>query len=357
VVSLERETAAMVCVGFDGLEPTAELRALIERGVSSVVLFARNYESPQQLANLCSSIKSMADHPVMILIDHEGGRVQRLGSPFTRIPAMREIGRTGDPELARDLGRVMARELRSVGIDMNLAPVMDVDSNPANPVIGERSFAHEPARVAQMGCAIINGLQCEGVAACAKHFPGHGDTELDSHLDLPRLSHDIQRLSQIELPPFRAAAQAGIAAIMTAHVIFEALDSHRPATMSTRVISCLLRDWNHIGFDGLVLSDDMEMKAIADHFEIEEAVTCAAGAGVDLMLVCHRADQQHRAIDALASAFGRGVIPRDALERSQRRLDAVVRRFARRDFPIPLSIVGCDEHRRVVDRLHTSANL
>ena len=346
----------MVCVGFDGLEPTAELRTLLDRGVSSVVLFARNYQSPRQLALLCSSIKWMADHPVLILIDHEGGRVQRFRSPFTELPAMREVGRFGDKQIARQIGEIMARELRAVGIDMNLAPVMDVDSNPSNPVIGQRSFSRDPARVAELGCALIGGLQSAGVAACAKHFPGHGDTVVDSHLDLPRLSHDLGRLQRTELPPFRAAAHAGVAAIMTAHIVFDAIDPLRPATMSEAVITGLLRHPAHTAFSGLVISDDMEMSAIADHFTIEDAALRAAKAGVDLMLVCHQPAIQHRAIDALVEAVRRGHLSDSRIAEARQGLSAIAQRHARQTPDVPLSVIGCDEHRRVIERLHSAAS-
>src|SRR5262245_6154746 len=159
MTELEYKAARMICVGFEGLAPTPNVRELIRRGVSSVVLFRRNYESPAQLAELCAEIKSLAQRPILICIDQEGGRVQRLTEPFTILPSMREIGLRNDAEAAREIGRTLARELRAVHIDMNLAPVLDVDSNPANPVIGDRSFSPDPELVSRMGCALIDGLQ------------------------------------------------------------------------------------------------------------------------------------------------------------------------------------------------------
>lgn len=334
-----RRIARLFCIGFEGMRITPELRELIGLGVSSVILFTRNYESPAQLAELCCEIKSLensARHDmaggsgqrgILICIDQEGGRVQRLRQPFTIIPSMREIGRRHAIDEARTVGRIMARELRAINVDMNLAPVLDVDSNPANPVIGERSFGSDPQVVAQLACALIDGLQSSGLAACGKHFPGHGDTSIDSHFDLPRLAHDLDRLQRVELAPFAAAIKAGVASIMCAHVLFDALDPQFPATMSRLVIDQLLR--TQMGFNGVVCSDDLEMKAIVDHFGVEEAVVRGAMAGIDLFLVCRDHDVQHRAIAALRDAVARGDIAAQRIEQSNRRLDALFEKYVR----------------------------
>lgn len=328
---LERAIARMFCVGFDGPRMNNDLQELLERGVSSVILFSRNYESPAQLAELAWRIKTAADRPIMICVDQEGGRVQRFREPFTTIPSMRELGRARDAEAVRRVGRVIARELRAVNIDMNLAPVMDVDSNPDNPVIGERSLGRDPEIVAELGCALIDGLQqrehARGLAACAKHFPGHGDTSLDSHLDLPQVAHGHERLERLELPPFRAAIGAQVAAIMCAHVMFDALDAQFPATMSERIIRDLLR--GKMKFEGVVCSDDLEMKAIIDHFGIEEAVLRGAVAGLDLFMVCKDHELQHRAIDALIGAVKRGEIAEKIVMQANRRLEALFDAYVR----------------------------
>lgn len=331
---LDWRIARMFCIGFDGLHVTPEFREFVHRGVSSVILFTRNYQSQEQLGDLCRSIKSLRrpdEPPIMICVDQEGGRVQRFREPFTIIPSMRELGTRGDLDEARRIGSLLARELRAVHIDMNLAPVLDVDSNPANPVIGERSFGSDPNLVARMGCAMIEGLQggetASGVAACGKHFPGHGDTSVDSHFALPRLAHDVNRLHRVELPPFSAAIEAGVASIMCAHVLFDALDPHLPATMSTAVIHGLLR--TDMGFDRVVCSDDLEMKAIISHFGVEEAVVRGAQAGIDLFFVCKDHELQHKAITALCDATRRGLVSHEAIEHANRRLDVLFRRFVR----------------------------
>src|SRR4051812_3222225 len=262
-----RAVSRMFAIGFDGKVVTPALGQLLDRGVSVVALFSRNVESPQQVARLCYDIQQRAGRPVLIAVDQEGGRVARLRNGFTPLPSMRSLGATGDEKLAHSIGRLLAAELKAVNIHMNFSPVMDVDSNAANPVIGDRSFGADPALVARMGTALLRGLQQSGVAACAKHFPGHGDTSKDSHFDLPTLPHPLSHLEKMELPPFAAAISAGVSAIMTAHIIFQAIDPTLPATLSHAVLSMLLRQ--KMKFDGVIFSDALEMKAIADHFSID----------------------------------------------------------------------------------------
>ncbi|MCA9286297.1 MAG: beta-N-acetylhexosaminidase [Phycisphaerales bacterium] len=316
----------LLCVGFHGTTMSAALRDQVQRGVRAVALFARNYESPAQLRALCAEIRDAAEGPMIVAVDHEGGRVQRFREGFTAIPAMREVGDTASAEHAMALGQTMAAELAGVGVNLDFAPVLDVDTNPANPVIGPRSLGADPALVARLGCALLEGLQSGGVAACAKHFPGHGDTDLDTHFDLPRLPHPMDRLRACELVPFRAAIAAGVASIMTAHVVFPALDPDRPATMSPAVVDGLLR--RELGFDGLVFTDDLEMKAVADHFGSVEAALAAVRAGCDLLCVCSDADLQARIAESLARAIADGALARQQVARAIGRADRVRARFS-----------------------------
>jgi beta-N-acetylhexosaminidase len=310
---LDAECAGLLCVGFDGFSPSAEVLELVRRGVYGVILFARNVESAVQVA------EHAAGRPLLVTVDQEGGRVARLRARhgFTELPPMRALGETGDERTAFEVGALLGRELRAVGIDQDYAPVVDVDTNPANPVIGDRSLGRDPELVGRLGAALARGLQSSGVAACAKHFPGHGDTSQDSHVDLPRLSHPLSRLEAVELTPFRALSRAGVASVMTAHVVFEALDAARPATLSPPVMQ-LLR--GSCGFDGPALSDDLEMKAVAAHFPLEEVVPGAVSAGVDGLLVCHRADVQNRAVDLLRQAVERGTVSRERLSEARNRI-------------------------------------
>jgi beta-N-acetylhexosaminidase len=317
--SLDRDVAALLCVGFAGKTPSPEVLELIARGVGGVILFSRNLESAEQVAELSAALKRAAGRPLLVSIDQEGGRVARLRAPqgFTELPPMRALGQADDELLAFEAGALLGRELRAVGVDQDYAPVVDVDTNPANPVIGDRSLSRDPEVVGRLGGALARGLQSAGVAACAKHFPGHGDTSQDSHVDLPRLPHALPRLLEVELPPFAALARAGVAAVMTAHVVFEALDAGRPATLSPPVLA-LLRE--RCGFAGCCVSDDLEMKAIAAHVPLEVAAPGAVAAGVDQLLVCHTPAVQHAAIDLVRRAVEDGRIPRARLAEARARV-------------------------------------
>ncbi len=322
--SLDAACAGLFCVGFQGTRPSPEVLELVRRGVYGVVLFARNVESAAQVAELTASLKRAAGRPLLVSVDQEGGRVARLRARhgFTELPPMRALGETADEVLAREAGALLGRELRAVGIDQDYAPVVDVDTNPANPVIGDRALSRDPGVVGRLGAALTLGLQSEGVAACAKHFPGHGDTSQDSHTSLPRLPHTLERLRSVELAPFRVLARAGVASVMTAHVVFEALDAERPATLSPAVMR-LLRE--ECGFDGAAISDDLEMAAVAAHFPLDEAVPGALAAGVDALLVCHRADVAHRAIDLARAAVEGGRVTASRLAEARRRVETLLR--------------------------------
>jgi beta-N-acetylhexosaminidase len=322
--ALDREVAGLFSVGFHGTTPSPEVLELVRRGVHGVVLFGRNVVDAEQVAALVAALKRAAGRPLLVAVDQEGGRVARLRAPhgFTELPPMRAVGDAGDEDLAREVGLVVGRELRAVGIDQDYAPVVDVDTNPANPVIGDRALSRDAGVVARLGAAIALGLQEAGVAACAKHFPGHGDTSQDSHRDLPRLAHSLDRLDAVELLPFRALARAGVASVMTAHVVFEALDRRRPATLSPEVMS-LLR--TRVGFEGCAISDDLEMTAVAEHFPLEESAPGALLAGVDALLVCHHADVQDRAIDLVRAAVEAGRVPRERVAEARARVAGLLR--------------------------------
>jgi beta-N-acetylhexosaminidase len=350
MAELEKAAAKMIAAGFHGMALSPELEKILDRGVGAVVLFKRNVESAKQVAQLCSDIQMHAGRPVLIAVDQEGGRVARLRNGFTPIPSMRALGASGDGQLAFDIGRVLARELRAVNIHMDLAPVLDVDSNPANPVIGDRSFGSDPQVVSKMAVALLRGLQDNGVAACGKHFPGHGDTSQDSHLDLPRLGHSMERLNQIELPPFRAAIGAGVSTIMTAHIIFEALDPAHPATMSKPVLDGLLR--RQMRFDGVIISDALEMKAIADNYAFNEVIIKGANAGIDLFAICDEPDLQHQAIDTLAAAVRTGKISEHQIVQANQRIDRLLQRYVRPPTEgESLGVLNSPQHRAIVERL------
>lgn len=325
--SLSLLAARTLTVGFYDTVLSDPLKRLLDRGVGGVVLFGRNVVDAEQVAGLVHAIKTYAGRPLMVGLDQEGGLVQRLRVGFTRIPPMRAVGALRDETVAFEMGRLLGRELRAVGVDVNYAPILDVDTNPANPIIGNRSFSRDPALVASLGVALGRGLEAEGVAACGKHFPGHGDTAQDSHHELPRLPHDMKRLEAVELVPFRAWKAAGLSSVMTAHVIFEALDREVPATMSKAVLTGLLRET--LGYEGLIITDDIEMKATFDHYGYEKAAKMGLAAGVDNFLCCHTAEVAHGIVDCLVRAVESGEIPEARLVDASNRVGSFVARFAR----------------------------
>src|SRR5436853_621629 len=251
---------------FAGADIPVEMRSLArEFDLGGVTLFGRlgNIESPEQVAGLAFDIRSLApDMPPWVGIDQEGGRVARLRAPFTEWPPMAVLGRSDNPTLAARFAKALAAELLAVGVSLDYAPVLDIHTNPKNPVIGDRALGERPEIVAKLGRVIIEELQRAGIAACGKHFPGHGDTASDSHFDLPIVEHPPDRLRAVELVPFKAAIEANVAFMMTAHVLVTSIDDERPATLSKRIVNDILR--RELGFGGVVLSDDLQMKAIAD---------------------------------------------------------------------------------------------
>jgi beta-N-acetylhexosaminidase len=357
MLSLRRQIGRLLIAGFDGPQLPVELKALTrEFGLGGVILFGRNIEEPEQVAELSfEAARLVPDFPLWVSVDQEGGRVARLKAPFTQWPAAATLGRSGDIALAERFARALAAELRAVGITLDYAPVLDVLTNPKNPVIGDRSISEKAVDAARLGAAIVRTLQAEGIAACGKHFPGHGDTQVDSHLELPIVEHPVERMRQVEFLPFKAAIDAGVATVMTAHVLAPALDEKRPATLSHRVVTGLLRD--ELGFEGVILSDDLEMKAIAAEYAVPAAAVLAIEAGCDGVLICSGDHQtQAAALEALVHAVETGALTEkrveDALNRQRR---AKERFLASPVAQRPLTSralrerLGRDEHRAIAD--------
>jgi len=349
----------LLIAGFGGHQVPVELAALArEFGLGGVILFARNVAEPEQVAELCyESARLVPDLPLWVSVDQEGGRVARLKTPFTEWPPMATLGRSGDERLAERFARALAAELKATGITLDYAPVLDVLTNAKNPVIGDRALAASAEDVGRLGAAIVRTLQAGGVAACGKHFPGHGDTSVDSHLELPLLEHPPDRFRGVEFMPFRAAIQADVATIMTAHVFAPALDEERPATLSRHVVTGLLRQ--ELGFEGVILSDDLEMKAIAATYAVPEAAVLAIEAGCDGVLVCSADYDTHAAtLEALVRAVETERLPyarvEDALTRQQRAKErflgaAMVSRPATAN--ALRQVLGRDDHRAVADEM------
>ncbi len=351
-------------VDFTGTEPSAEVERLIaDEGIGGVILFAKNIASTRQVAQLTNALQGIALHasrpPLLISVDQEGGLVARITEGATVFPSAMAIGATGSAAFAEQAGAVTARELRAMGIYVNHAPVLDVNTNPDNPIIGVRSFGEDPEEVSRLGVAYLSGLQSNGVVATAKHFPGHGDTEVDSHLALPTIRHDWDRLNTVEMVPFRAAIAAGCDGIMTAHVAVPAIDpSGVPTTLSPAAVDGLLR--RRLGFRGLVFTDSMRMLAIARHHSPGYAAFTAVRAGVDVVLACGEVEVQREMIQALRRAVERGTIPGGRIEASIARLMAIRKKYGIVDRSLideeqVERIVGIPEHLAVAHRIAEAA--
>ena len=324
-LDLETKIGQLLMVGFPGTEPTDALEDLVtERGIGNFIYFSRNITDPEGTAALSRELMELTTEqgpgiPPLIATDQEGGIVSRLDWG-TQLPGQMLIGAAGDPDLARRAGEATGRELASVGINMDFAPVLDVNNNPDNPVIGVRSFGETPADVADLGIAMAEGIQSSDVLACGKHFPGHGDTDTDSHLDLPVVDHDRQRLDEVEFFPFRHAIETGIDSIMTTHVSFPTItgDREMPATVSREVQTGLLRE--EFGYEGLIVTDCLEMNAISEEMGTPEGAVRAIEAGVDLALVSHTPERQREAFDRLVEAVESGRIAEDRIDESVERI-------------------------------------
>ena len=356
--SIRRDIGQLLIGSLPGTTITPELRSLArEFSLGGVTLFSRNIEEPEQVKELSRDVQSLAGElPLWIGVDQEGGRVARLKAPFTEWPPMAVLGRSGDPALAERFATALGRELRAVGVTLDYAPVLDIHTNPKNPVIGDRALAEDADTVARLGVAIIRGLQGSGVAACGKHFPGHGDTAVDSHLDLPLVEHPPDRIRRVECVPFREAVKARVAFIMTAHVLVPALDDERPATLSPRIVQAILRE--ELGYPGVILSDDLEMKAIARSYAIPDAGVQAFAAGCDGLLICSGdVETQAATLEALVHAVEDHVISYKRLEDSLLRLRRAKERFLAAPVAFAADgarvrdVLGCDEHQRVAEEM------
>jgi beta-N-acetylhexosaminidase len=355
--AVRREIGQLLIGSLPGTTITPEIRSLAkEFSLGGVILFSRNIEAPEQVAELSRDAQDLASElPLWVSVDQEGGRVARLKEPFTRWPPMATLGRSGDVGLAARFGAALAAELRAVGITLDYAPVLDIHTNPKNPVIGDRALAEDADSVARLGAAIIRALQDNGVAACGKHFPGHGDTSVDSHLALPLVEHPPDRIRRVECVPFREAIRTDVAFIMTAHVLVPSLDEEKPATLSPRIVRGMLRE--ELGYNGIILSDDLEMKAIAAAYRVPDAAVEAIGAGCDALLICSgEPEVQAATLEALVHAVEQDRIPYKQLESSLARLRRTKERFLAAPVatgrPQQFShVLGCDAHQRIVDEM------
>jgi len=319
-------------VGLPGPELDDSTRDLIARcGINHFILFKRNVVAPAQLAALCSALADACREAglmaPLISIDQEGGTVARLPAPFTQFPDARVLAEGPEPEAAlRHYAETCAHELLSVGINMNLAPVLDLCPAGAGRFMERRSLGGEPEVVARLGCLVIEAMQAQGLAACAKHFPGLGAAILDPHQVLPVVERPAPELRRLDLPPFAAACKAGVAAVMTSHTIYSGLDRETPATLSPIILQGLLR--NELGYDGLVITDDLEMGAIENAQSVAAASLAAFAAGADMLLICHDHEKIRAACTVMVAALRDGQIDAGRVRQSLGRVTAAQHRFA-----------------------------
>jgi beta-N-acetylhexosaminidase len=328
IQSIEDRVGQMIMAGFDGLTaPEYFLDWLREGRIGGVILFARNVASPEQLARLTKQLHDAAKYPLLIAIDQEGGTVARLRDGFTESPGAMALASISDgaEDVTMRVSQILGEEMAELGINWTFAPSVDISYNADNPTVGTRSFGSDPKHVATLASAAIKGFQAGGVAACAKHFPGLGNTAIDTHLALAKLDTPLEHLLAVDLEPYRVAMQNGLATIMTTHTLFTELDKDHPATLSEHIIARLIRE--ELGFDGVVTTDCLEMKAIDDHYGIAESSLRAANAGVDIILVSHTADKQSKAYDSLLEAVKRGDVAEAVINKANKRIATLKARF------------------------------
>ncbi|MEK3883544.1 beta-N-acetylhexosaminidase [Paenibacillus sp. PL2-23] len=336
-MDLTAKVGQLVMVGLDGtfLNESA-LRMIQEDKVGGFILFRSNIKSAEQTNTLLNELKTANGEnavPLWLGVDQEGGRVSRLPSELRQTPSARQVASANDPAFTREISEAIGTELKALGFNMNFAPVLDINSNPRNPVIGDRAFGDNPKDVIAHGLASMNGLSEGGVAAVVKHFPGHGDTAVDSHLDLPLIDKSLEELESFELLPFREAIRQGADAVMVGHLLMRQLDDERPASLSPAVIRELLRD--RLQYDGVVMTDDMTMGALRKGYGMGEAAVQSVLAGADLLLVCHEERLQLEVLQALEQAAEQGILTEQRIDESLLRLLRLKYQYALSDEPSP----------------------
>jgi len=348
-MTLEEKIGQMLIVGFNSYTYSDDAREMIEKyKVGGFILFSRNIKNTNQLLDLTNSLKnanSKSKIPLFISVDEEGGRVSRVTDELLNIPAGKIIGEINSTDFAFKIGDLLAKKIKAFGFNINFAPVLDVNSNPENSVIGDRSLGSNAETVSKLGSQIMKGIVSNNVISVVKHFPGHGDTLVDSHIGLPLINHDIERLQEIELVPFKKAIKNGADSIMIAHILLTKLDNENPASFSKVIITELLR--KEMGFDGLIFTDDMTMGAIIKNYDIEKAAIKSINTGCDIILVCHGYQNQKKVIDALIKAAQDRIISEERIDESVYRILDFKKRYQISNDPV--DSVDIDEINRQIE--------
>lgn len=321
-MTLDEKIGQMVIVGIEGYNLNNNTKSLIEKyKVGGIVLFGSNIQGSEQLLDLVNSLKKenlKNKIPLFLSVDEEGGKITRMPKEFKRFPNNKAIGKINDMELSNNIGRTIGDEIKSFGFNMDFAPVLDINSNPKNPVIGSRSFGANPDVVSNLGIETMKGIQSENVIPVVKHFPGHGDTSVDSHIGLPTVNNDLNRLQSFELIPFAEAIEKSADAVMIAHILLPKIDKENPSSMSKIIITDILRA--DLKFNGVVITDDMTMGAITKNYNISKAAIKSVEAGSDVILVCHGYENEIKVINDLKDAVSKGEISEQRIDESVYRI-------------------------------------
>ncbi|WP_409478502.1 beta-N-acetylhexosaminidase [Pseudobdellovibrio sp. HCB154] len=346
-------------IGVSGHTLTeSEKKFIVENNISGVVLFARNLSTPEQIRDLCAEIQSLrhkmaSKAPLFIGIDMEGGRVHRLKEPFTKWPPLKTVGDLDAPTVAFHFAHRMGLEMMAVGINLDFAPCVDVFTNPQNTVIGDRAVSSDPHQVEKMASALVRGYIKSGILSCAKHFPGHGHTIIDSHEELPVEEADLKRLHEVELVPFKKALRSRVDMVMTAHILFKSVDKDWPATLSEFFLKKMLRD--ELKYKGLIITDDLDMKAMAKHYDKAFIPVRALQAGAELLLYCNEPESPPVAIEGIMSAIAQGQHSKAELESTLKHILDVKKIKLLNPDPRPIDeameIVGHPDHQYLADCL------
>lgn len=337
-MTLEEKIGQMIMIGVEGktMDQTAE-RLIKERHVGGVIFYQSNLNSIAEAVKLINDLKAANrtnETPLFLAVDQEGGKINRMPADFEKIPDSRTVGKSNDASMAKALGGLLADELRAIGLNLNFAPVLDIDSNPKNPVIGVRSFGNNAELVAKMGAAEMQGLQESGIIAAVKHFPGHGDTSVDSHRALPVVLKTTDQLEKFEWVPFRSAIEGGTDAVMVAHILFPRIDNKAPSSFSKTIIGEHLR--GKLGFDGVVFTDEMTMGAIANKYGVVNASLRSILAGSDIVMVAHDYKKMQAVYDRLLKTAKEGTLSEARIDESVRRILALKLKYPLSDDPTPI---------------------
>lgn len=327
-LSLEEKVGQMIFAGIKGTDITNETKKIIStHQVGGIILFKDNLKNANQSVSLLNAIKQENTNnkvPLFLGVDEEGGRISRLPE-LTKLPTNEELGKRNDISLSYNIGKLLGKELSAFGFNLDFAPVLDINSNPHNPIIGDRSFGTDAELVSELGLQMMKGIQSEQVISVIKHFPGHGDTAVDSHKELPIIQKSLEELQALELIPFKHAIEQGAEVVMVGHILLPKIDSTYPASISERIITDVLRE--QLGYEGIIITDDMTMKAILNNLEIGESAVSAVKAGNDIVLVAHNYANVKKAIDSIIKAIENGEITEQRIDESVKRILSIKKKY------------------------------